>query len=222
MSDRIFLHITACVTIGACGYLIKPMFILPNKRKIDGLEEFQMDAYFASSISGWMNKKLFTYWALCFLSEILIYRLQLPASLRHERILLILDGHKSRANFFVAKLFDHFGIDILILPGHTSHMLQPFDVAVASSLKTEFKKNLIAYEFDGNQVGIDGEKMNMAEVRKMLVICMIDALRKSGTLANIKKGFAKAGIVPLNRNIPLSSIFAVPVPKEIYDDIRSA
>ena len=101
-------------------------------------------------------------------------------------------------------------------------MLQPLDVAVASSLKTEFKKNLMAYEFDGNQAGIDGEKMNMAEVRKMLVICMIDALRKSGTLANIKKGFAKAGIVPLNRNIPLSSIFAVPVPKEIYDDIRSA
>ena len=61
MSDKVFPHMTACITIGVCGHVMKPLFILPNKKKIDGLEEFEMDAYFASSISGWMNKRLFTY-----------------------------------------------------------------------------------------------------------------------------------------------------------------
>ena len=219
MSDKVFPHMTACITIGACGHVMKPLFILPNKKKIDGLEEFEMDAYFASSISGWMNKRLFTYWAFCFLAEVSLYRLRLPPLLRNQRILLILDGHKSRANFFVAKLFNHFGIDILILPGHTSHLLQPFDVAVASSLKTEYKKCLMAYEYEGEINGTT--ERNMAETRKMMITCMIDALRKSGTIVNIKKGFAKAGIAPLRREIPLSSIYTISVPKKVYDDIRA-
>ena len=150
VADDSYPHITACITICADGHILKPFFILPNKKKIRGLEEFRNNAYFASSTSGWMNKKLFTFWALCFVAEMMIYRFSLPENLKKKRILLIVDGHKSRANFFVAKILDYFGIDILVLPGHTSHLLQPFDVSVAASLKTEFKKLMQQYKISFN------------------------------------------------------------------------
>ena len=218
-SGHIYPHITACVTIGATGKVLKPLFILPNKKTLKGIEELNLNANFASSPSGWMNKRIFTYWALCFLSEILIYRLTLDENLRNERILLIMDGHKSRANFFVAKLFDAFGIDILILPGHTSHLLQPFDVSVASSLKVEYQKNLMAYNvtFDENGLIKSDSKLNQAEVRKMMLLCFLDALHISTKLSNIISGFLNTGIYPINRNMPLKSIFAMEGNDKIYD-----
>ena len=218
VSDHEYPHITACVTIGASGVLMKPFFILPNKKKLNGLEEFQDEAYFASSESGWMNKKVFTHWAMCFLSDILHYKLRLPSHLRKQRILLIMDGHRSRANFFIAKLFAIHGIDILIFPGHTSHLLQPFDVGVASSLKTAYQKELHGYkvELDENGMLKKTGKFNVGAVRKMMIRCLINALHKSALPDNIKKGFEISGIAPLNKNVPLSSQYAMEVPVEIY------
>ena len=219
VSEPNYPHITACVTIGASGVLMKPMIILPNKKTIRGIEEFIHDFHIASSSSGWMNKKLFTFWALCFVSETLVYRLNLPEHLREQRILLIMDGHKSRANFFAVKLFDAFGIDLLILPGHTTHLLQPFDICVASSLKTEYKKNLLAYVISLDEDGLlkKNGKLNMKEVRKMMLICFLDALHSSAKPSNIKSGFLNAGIYPLNRDVPLQSEYAMNGSQNIYN-----
>ena len=77
-------HITACITIGANGKLLKPLFILPNKKKLGELKEFEGIAYFASSQLGWMNSKIFTYWAVTFIAQILLYRLELPSEIRNQ------------------------------------------------------------------------------------------------------------------------------------------
>ena len=150
-TDPLYPHMTACVTVSAGGYVMKPMLILKNKKSLKGLEEVSNLAYFATSSSGWMNKKLFTYWGLIFLAEILRYRLSLPSNIRNQRILLIVDGHKSRANYFIARLFDIYGIDILVFPGHTSHLLQPFDVSIASPLKTAYQRRLSRNNLDDNR-----------------------------------------------------------------------
>jgi hypothetical protein len=34
---------------------------------------------------------------------------------------------------------DNAGIDVLILPPHSTHIMQPFDVSLASPLKVGFK-----------------------------------------------------------------------------------
>ena len=81
-------HITACVTIGAHGSVLKPLFILPNKKRLKELKRFEGLAYFASTPTGWMNGKIFTYWAYLFLAQISKYRLDLPPNLRNQRILL--------------------------------------------------------------------------------------------------------------------------------------
>ena len=45
---------------------------------------------------------------------------------------------------------------------------------------------------------------------------MIDAIRKSATLSNIRKGFQVTGLVPVDRNTPLSSSYAMPEVDKIY------
>ena len=194
---------TACVTVSASGYVMKPMIILKNKKTMKGLEEVKNLAYFATSPAGWMNKKLFTYWGLIFLAEITTYRLTLPRNLRDQRILLIVDGHKSRANYFVARLFDLYGIDILVFPGHTSHLLQPFDVSIASPLKTSYQKKLLQYNLD-----FHGRK-SMKEIRIMMIKCLVDALMEAASFSNIQSGFMSTGLSPLNKEVPLSSKYAM-------------
>ena len=203
-------HITACITIGAAGYVMKPMFIIPNKKTLKGLEQFIGSAYFASSKSGWMNKTLFTYWSFLFIAEMSIYRLSLPPELRNQRILLLLDGHKSRVNYFVARLFESFMIDVLVFPGHTSHLLQAFDVAVASPLKSAYKKWLLLYNLNLDNLSSKGiSKMKTREIRIMMIKCLLNALSESATLGNIQSGFQASGIFPLNPEVPLSSRYAM-------------
>ena len=209
-SPQICPHITACITIGAAGHVMKPLYIIPKKKTLKGLEIFNGYAYFASSTSGWMNKNIFTYWALIFLTDISLYRLGLPIELRNQRILLLLDGHKSRNNYFVARVFDYFGIDILIFPGHTSHLLQAFDVAIASPLKSAYKEWLLLYDLDlENLIQTLRPKKKLKEIRIMMIKCLNYALSQSATLGNIESGFKASGIYPLNKNAPLQSKFAM-------------
>lgn len=45
-------------------------------------------------------------------------------------------------NYYASKLLSMFGILLLVFPGHTSHVLQPFDVGIAAALKTRYSKLL--------------------------------------------------------------------------------
>ena len=202
-TDPIFPHMSACVTVSAAGHVMKPMLILKNKKSLRGLEDVKDLAYFATSPTGWMNKKLFTYWGLTFLAEIARYRLALPKNLRDKRILLVVDGHRSRANYFIARVFDIYSIDILVFPGHTSHLLQPFDVSIASPLKTAYQKRLARYNLN-----INGRK-GMKEIRLMMIKCILDAINEAASSTNIQSGFRASGLCPLNKEVPLSSKYAM-------------
>ena len=209
-ADQIFPHITACITISAGGKVLKPLFILPNKKTLGELKELEGLAYFASSNSGWINRDLFTYWGLIFLAEISLYRLTLPSHLRNKRILLLLDGHTSRVNYFIAKLFDINGIDILVFPGHTSHVLQPFDVGIASSLKSEYRRLVLLYTKKyGEKMEKYQRRLTAQEIRIMMIRCMLDAISASASIKNIQAGFRESGISPLDPRIPLASKFAM-------------
>ena len=61
------------------------------------------------------------------------------------RALLILDGHASRINFSALEYLSRACCDVIILPAHTSHITQPFDVAIASPLKNIYKQLLLKF-----------------------------------------------------------------------------
>lgn len=51
------------------------------------------------------------------------------------RACLLLDGHSSRRTIEVWKMACELGIDVHIIPSHTSHLIQPLDRCVFASLK---------------------------------------------------------------------------------------
>ena len=220
-SQTKFPHITSCICFNAAGYKIKPLIILPNKATIKKLERHEEHYHIASTISGWMNRDVFFIWCLLFVCEITLYRLSLPEKIQHDTILLIVDGHKSRGNYYASKLLSLFKIHLLILPGHTSHILQPFDVGIGSPLKAAFIKFLLNFKLQGDEEIVFSNMANMKlnDIRDMMLDCFMKAFDEVTTRENIRSCFKKAGITPVNLDKPLSSDFIFGN-KDIYKNVH--
>jgi hypothetical protein len=115
--------------ISATGTAFKPFVILPHLKGLKQLREFAKDAHFATNQTGWMNRNLFTAWAICFCAELPLYRLTLLDEVRNEFVLLILNDHALCLNLEALTILDACNVDVLCLPSHCTHVIQPFDVA---------------------------------------------------------------------------------------------
>ena len=62
--------------------------------------------------------------------EVSSWNQQLPRHLRNRRVLLLVDRHGPRKSAKAIAYLQQFGIDVLIFPGHSTHVLQPFDVGL--------------------------------------------------------------------------------------------
>ena len=59
--------------------------------------------------------------------------------------LLIVDGHNSHITLEVVMKAMEGGLDLVILPSHTSHRLQPLDVSIFTPFKKAFKRYMDAW-----------------------------------------------------------------------------
>jgi hypothetical protein len=133
----------------------------------------------------WMTTYLFDAWISHFIRALQNRGGILPSN-RH---LLILDGHCSHVTLQVVCKAAKAGLDIITLPLHTSHYLQPLDVAIFRSFKCAFKNLRDAWILKHSQRPAQKEDLYQW-------VCL--ALRKALSLENIRKGFMKTGIWPLN------------------------
>src|SRR5208337_1771768 len=79
------------------------------------------------------------------------------------------------------------------LPAHTSHILQPLDLTVFSSVKAAYRRMLAEL----------ASMSDSAPINKINFIRCYTAARKEGiTPRNIRSGFKGTGIWPINRQIP--------------------
>ena len=83
-----------------------------------------------------MTKWLFESWISHFI-ECLKKGPRLDLNKRH---ILILDGHNSHVMLEVVRIAMDSRLDIISLPSHTSHALQPLDIACFAPFKTTFRK----------------------------------------------------------------------------------
>jgi 4-hydroxybenzoate polyprenyltransferase len=123
-----------------------------------------------------------------------------------EARLLVLDGHGSHATVeFIWECFQN-NIQLLYLPPHASHVLQPLDVAVFSPLKTAYRKYL-GYATYLNDSSVAG-KRNFLECYRR---ARLDALSAS----NITSGWKATGLWPVSVKHPLLSplLLKKPLPK---------
>ncbi|KAJ6235308.1 hypothetical protein M0813_28750 [Anaeramoeba flamelloides] len=173
--------ISLAVTITARGKLLKTLVIIPNKcvsektfEKSD-LEDF----FWTYSKKGFMNKKIFLQWVnKIFIPTVIKIRKKQNLD-ENERALLILDGHSSRINFPALVLMRINCVDVVIIPSHSSHILQPLDVGVFHIFKSNLRKAKLNQD-DNPFLTID------------------ECLIQSTTKKKIIGAFKKCGLFPLD------------------------
>jgi hypothetical protein len=139
----------------------------------------------AMQTQAWMTSFLFDAWISHFIAA-LSTRGGISPLNRH---LLILDGHYFHVTLQVVCKAARSGLDIVTLPLHTSHHLQPLDVAVFRPFKCAFKNLWDAWTLKHSQR--PAQKEDLCQW-----VCL--ALCKALSAHNIQKGFQKTGIWPFN------------------------
>jgi hypothetical protein len=90
----------------------------------------------AMQTKAWMTGQLLKSWIGHFVKNMRDCGLGISPSCRH---LLILDGHGSHVTMDVVKTARSVGLDLLILPSHTSHAMQPLDVSCFKPFESAFR-----------------------------------------------------------------------------------
>ena len=176
----------AVMTLNAQGETIPNFYIFKGIRvSRNYLAKCEDGASFGMQRKGWVDSFMFSKGMDHFLSKLTEKGL-LPLTNRH---LLVLDGHKAHLTLEVVTKVKRNGVDMLTLPSHASHGLQPLDVACFKPFKVAFRtyKNLWTKEHHGMRV-----------TKENLVTWVSLALRKALTPTNIQSGFRGARIWPLN------------------------
>lgn len=172
---------TVLSCVSASGYALPPMMVYPRKKKVpSNLKEGALPGtLFTNSESGWINSQLYLEWFEFFLQNI-------PPT---RPVLLLQDGHASHTSIELIELARANDIHLLCLPAHTTHVLQPLDVGVFKSFKSNFSKACSKYlaKYPGRVVTTD-----------KLASLVAEAWPNSFTAVNVLSGFKKSGVYPLN------------------------
>ena len=89
-------------------------------------------------------------------------------------------------------------IQLLFLPAHTSHILQPLDLSVFSPLKTVYRRKL-------NKMGLFCT--GSVAGKRIMLNCVAISRKEALTVYNIKPGWRATGLWPVNMAKPLMSGF---------------
>lgn len=136
---------------------------------------------FAATNNGWMEKEVFiNYFEKSFIKT------TNPSEI--NPVLLIYDGHSSHIDIKLVEIAKQNNITILLLPPHSSHLLQPMDLTVFKSIKTTWDQRLCSWTRNHKQ-----QKLPKQELSK--IICDIWIQLDKNIIIN---GFKKSGIYPFN------------------------
>jgi hypothetical protein len=100
---------------------------------------------------------------------------------------------------------------VIILPGHTTHVLQAIDVGLTGPLKSAFKQKLdeithpTILDADGHVVQVPLTQVSADRARWMLVKSFIHGSQASCTLPNITSAFERSGLCPFDINKPFNT-----------------
>ena len=175
--------------VGATGKVIPPFLILAGKVLISNwfTEDLPRDWVIDVSPSGWTNNDLAIAWLHHFdthAKPVGVYRL------------LIIDGHESHCSVDFRDLCKEKKIITLCMPPHSSHLLQPLNVACFSPLKRKYSDKISALA-----------RSRIHHINKENFLPAFKAtFTKVFTPENVRAGFRGAGLVPHNPEAVLSKL----------------
>ena len=180
--------------ISATGVAVSPLVIFKGKSiqaqwYPTDLRSFK-GWHWTYSDNGWTNDDTAAEW---------LRKMYLPGSMPKDPKdwrLLVLDGHGSHETDEFMWLCFLNKVYLIFLPPHSSHVLQPLDLAVFAPLKQFYRKlvNNMTLWSDASALG----KRKMQENYRKARLGAFSA-------KNIKSGWSAAGLWPLNQRKPLSS-----------------
>jgi hypothetical protein len=180
--------VTILCAINAVGETIPNFYIFKGKRRSrDYIQLCENHATMGMQSKGWMDGYLFKKWMDHFLQVMRIRGGLSPT----QRYLMVLDGHTSHVAFNVIIKAYEAGLDMVILPSHTWHALQPLDVVCFKPFKTTFR----VYR-DIWSIANKGQQCKKEDLAQWVSL----SLKKALTPQNIKAGFKATGILPLDKD----------------------
>lgn len=183
-NQREWLSVLVC--INAEGTSIPSFYIFRGRRfRQNYIEKCEAGATMAMQQRAWMTSYLFSAWISHFIASVR----KVGAISPENRHLLILDGHNSHVTLDVVREASAAGLDLLTLPAHTSHALQPLDVSVFKPFKQYFREYRDFWS---------SRNLDESATKDVLAQWVSLALRKALSVNNIQKGFSATGIFPLD------------------------
>ena len=128
-----WLFVLVCINVA--GASIPSFYIFCGKRfRKNYIQKCELGATMAMQQKAWMTSYLFSEWISHFIKSIE----RVGGISPERRHLLILNDHNSHITLEVAGQAKAVGLDLLILPLHTSRALQPLDCSIFKPFKTHF------------------------------------------------------------------------------------
>jgi hypothetical protein len=177
--------ITMVCACNAAGAFLPPMYIFPRKRMLDTLlNGAPPDAIGFASPSGWTDSELFMKWLQHFAKS--------TGCSPQDPHLILLDGHHSHKSSEAIEFCREHGIELLTLPPHTTHRLQPLDRTYFKPLKAAFNS-----EADTWMVSNPGRRITISDMAGISG----KAFLKTASPETAIRGFKTCGLWPYDPNV---------------------
>lgn len=173
---------TVINAFSASGNYVPPFFIFKRKRMNQQLMTGgNCDMVASISDSGWITGKLFVDW-LHHINSYVKPSIDSP-------MLLILDNHESHVSLDAYEFCRKNWINLLSLPPHSSHRMQPLDLTFYGPLKNAYNKECESYMMNHPGRGITAFE---------IVGLFTKAFNRTANIEKAASGFRAAGIYPFD------------------------
>ena len=182
--------ITILTCFSASGDLVSPMIVFGGVHfDYNSIETFP-EASFRKSVNGWMDTELFHDWVKnVFFKHVVERNLKRP-------VMLLVDSHTSHCSMDVSDECLQNGIILYGLLENASHLVQPCDLSLFSSLHTAYKNSVFNWQDEH-----PGEVITRNSFSEVLRPAWIESARPEIAVS----GFRDSGIYPWNPQKPANS-----------------
>ena len=172
-------HITLQLAVNASGQQVPPMLIFSKSmpRDITGLPN---NWKLSTSAKGYMDSDLFCEW----LEEVFV-----PHCGRSRPVLLIMDNLGAHLTPRAIDIARENNIELLCLPPHSTHLLQPLDVRVFHLIKSNLGKA-------ASRLGYQVTRISRAQMPNLINYAL-----NMLSLHDVQESFRLTGIHPFNPSI---------------------
>ena len=158
----------------------------------------------AMSETGWSNSEIFRKYLKGHFFKFI------PRREPDEHLLLLLDGHKSHISIDLVEWAKTQNIILFVLPAHTSHVLQPMDVACYGPFQKMF--NSFCHKHT--------RQTSSSVTRYYICGLACSTYNKALSCDNFISAFNKTGIYPLDRST-ISEISVLPAEVFVSEDTQN-